>query len=449
MKIISKILAPIILICLFLISVGTVLASDFQVKELKTPNGIKLWFMEEKSLPIISVSLVSRGGSSLDPDGKEGLGTMVSSLIDEGAGELNSYEFQKKLLDLSISLGFDVDRDSFSGSLKTLRHNYKEAFRLLGLSLTKPRFDDEPVSRIKNQLITNLKMDAANPNRIASKLWFKKAFLNHQYAKSPHGNSETIKNISANDMKDFVSQRFCLDNLIISVVGDISESELLNTIDENLSKIPNCNFNYTLKDVQSLDSGIYFKQEPLPQSTIFFGQRGVKRNDPDYFGLRILNYIIGGGGFVSRLTKEIREKEGLAYSIYSYLLPLRNVGIIYGGVSTRNNRVGEVIERIKLEWKKFSQGKISESEIRQAKDFIIGSFPLNLTSRDQISSLLTSIQYHELGINYLKHRDRMINAFTTQDLKRIAKKIYKSDNLLFVVVGDPEDSDKRISLLKY
>ena len=145
-------------------------------------------------------------------------------------------------------------------------------------------------------------------------------------------------------MKDFVSQRFCLDNLIISVVGDISESELLNTIDENLSKIPNCNFNYTLKDVQSLDSGIYFKQEPLPQSTIFFGQRGVKRNDPDYFGLRILIYIIGGGGFVSRLTKEIREKEGLAYSIYSYLLPLRNVGIIYGGVSTRNNRVDEVIE---------------------------------------------------------------------------------------------------------
>ena len=142
MKIISKMLAPIILICLFLISVGTVLASDFQVKELKTPNGIKLWFMEEKSLPIISVSLIFRGGSSLDPDGKEGLGIMVSSLIDEGAGELNSYEFQKKLSDLSISLGFDVDRDSFSGSLKTLRYNYKEAFRLLGLSLTKPRFDD-------------------------------------------------------------------------------------------------------------------------------------------------------------------------------------------------------------------------------------------------------------------------------------------------------------------
>ena len=448
MKSIDKIIISIILFCLFFVSVRVVVASDFQIRELKTPQGINLWFMQERSLPIISASLIFRGGSSLDPGGKEGLAVMVSSLIDEGAGELNSHRFQKKLLDLSISLSFDVDRDSFSGSLKTLRHNYKEAFYLLGLSLTKPSFDDEPVSRIKNQLIMKLKMDASNPDRIASKLWFQKAFSNHQYAKSPYGNLETIKGILADDMRRFVSQRFCLDNLIIGVVGDISESELINIIDRNLGTLSNCNFNYTLKDVKSLNSGIYLEKKPLPQSTIFFGQQGVKRDDPDYLGLRILNYIIGGGGFVSRLTKEIREKEGLAYSIYSYLLPLNNVGIIYGGVSTKNDQVDEVIEKIKLEWKKFSEGKISEFEIQQAKDFIIGSFPLNLTSRDRISNLLASMQYYELGINYLKNRDKLINSFTVQDLKRIAKKIYKSNNLLFVVVGDPEDFDKRISLLR-
>ena len=250
-------------------------------------------------------------------------------------------------------------------------------------------------------------------------------------------------------MRKFVAQRFCLDNLIISVVGDISESELIHVVDQNLAMLPNCNFNYVRNSIKLLNSGIYLEKKPLPQSTIFFGQKGVMRDDPDYFGLRMLNYIIGGGGFVSRLTKEIREKEGLAYSIYSYLLSLNDVGIIYGGVATRNDQVPQVIGKIKSEWKKFSEGKISESEAQQAKDFLIGSFPLSLTSRDRIANLLTSMQYHELGANYLKNRAKLIDSVTIQDLKRIAKKIYKSDNLLFVIVGDPQDDYEATSLSKY
>ena len=432
-----------------LFSTRFALGSDLQIEDIKTPGGINVWFVQEESLPIVSVSLIFRGGSSLDPDTKEGLAVMVSSLIDEGAGDLNSYEFQKKLSDLSISLSFDSDRDSFSASLKTLRSHYKEAFKLLGLSLNKPRFDDEPVSRIKNQIMLKLKMDAADPDRIASKLWFQKAFVNHQYSKSLYGSQESIRDISVNDMRKFVAQRFCLDNLIISVVGDISESELIHVVDQNLAMLPNCNFNYVRNSIKLLNSGIYLEKKPLPQSTIFFGQKGVMRDDPDYFGLRMLNYIIGGGGFVSRLTKEIREKEGLAYSIYSYLLSLNDVGIIYGGVATRNDQVPQVIGKIKSEWKKFSEGKISESEAQQAKDFLIGSFPLSLTSRDRIANLLTSMQYHELGANYLKNRAKLIDSVTIQDLKRIAKKIYKSDNLLFVIVGDPQDDYEATSLSKY
>lgn len=410
-----------------------------EIERVRSPGGIEAWLVRDQTIPMISVSFAFAGAAALDPAGKEGLADMVSSLLDEGAGELDSEAFQKALEDISASLSFDAGRERFRGSLRTLSRGRDAAFGLLRLAVTEPRFDAKPVERIRAQLIASLMSHQENPRRIAGRTWYRTVFPAHPYGNPVAGTTDSIAAVTRADLATFAAERFARDNLVIGVVGDISAAELARRLDEVFGGLPAHAKPARVAAVRPGGAGrLIIVRKPIPQSIVVFGQQGVKRDDEDYYTAFVMNYILGGGGFSSRLTEEIREKRGLAYSVYSYLNPLDQAGLIMGGLGTRNDRVATSLDIVRAEWTRIASDGVDDDELAAAKTYINGSFPLRLDSSRRIAGLLVAIQVSKLGIDYLERRPRLINAVTRDDIRRVAKRLLDSDKLTVVVVGDPK-----------
>ena len=414
-------------------------AATVEIERVTSPGGIEAWLVQDRSIPMLSMSFAFAGAAALDPAGKEGLADMVSSLLDEGAGELDSQAFQRALEDISASISFDAGRERFRGSLRTLTRSRDAAFRLLRLAVTRPRFDEKPVERIRAQLIAALMNRQENPRRIAGRTWYRAVFPSHPYGNPVAGTIESISAITRADLRRFTAERFGRDTLLIGVVGDITPAELGRRLDEVFGDLPARASAAEVADVQPAGAGrLIVVRKPIPQSVVVFGQRGIKRDDPDYYAAYVMNYILGGGGFSSRLTEEIREKRGLVYSVYSYLNPLDRAGLIMGGLGTRNDRVATTLDIVRAEWTRIARHGVDDDELAAAKTYINGSFPLRLDSSRRIAGLLVAIQVSALGIDYLERRPALINAITRDDIRRVARRLLDSDKLTVVVVGDPK-----------
>lgn len=410
-----------------------------KVEEVVSEGGIKAYLISEPAIPFMSLSLRFAGGAVSDPEGREGVANLVSTLLDEGAGELDSQAFQTELEDLAIRLSFSAGRDSFTGDLKTLTVNRERAFELLRLALNEPRFDQEPIERMKSQIQAGLRRRLDDPDRLASRTWFERAFGGHVYARPVDGTIETVEAITTDDIKSFVLGRFARDNLLIGVAGDITAAELGPLLDHAVGGLPAEAEPLPENATSPDESGVSVVRQDVPQSKVLFGQKGLMRADPDFYAAYVANHILGGGGFSSRLTKEIREARGLAYSVYSYLYPTDQAPMWLGGLGTSNASVTEALDLVQSEVKRMADGDISEEELSDAKTYLTGSFPLRLTSNDRIAGLLVSMQVNELGTDYLEKRNSFIEAITLDDLKRVTARLYDPDNLLTVVVGNPPD----------
>ncbi|WP_404381408.1 M16 family metallopeptidase [Caenispirillum salinarum] len=412
-----------------------------EVERVVSDQGIEAWLAEDHTLPIVSLKFSFRGGSALDPDDKQGLANMVSGLLDEGAGDMDSFAFQSKLQDLAISISFDAGRDSFSGSLRTITENQETAFDLLEAAITAPRFDEEPVERIRNQILTSLRFDQTDPNTIASQRWFDEAFSDHPYAKRPKGTPETVKAITTDDLKAFVNTRLTRDRLVIGVAGAISPDELKPVLDEVFGSLPGTSDLPAVPDVDPTFSGeTIFVEMDIPQTVAVFGHGGIPRDDPDFYPAYVLNYILGGGGFASRLMEEVREERGLAYSVYSYLYPLDHAALMIGGVATERARFDTSLEVIRDEWRKMAKAGPSRQELTDAKTYLTGAFPLRFSSTGAIASILTGMQLDDLPIDHLETRNDKVEAVTMEDVQRVAERLLKPDNLLVIAVGEAAET---------
>ncbi|MBE7638499.1 insulinase family protein [Sneathiella sp. P13V-1] len=416
-------------------------AEALEIQQVTSPGGVKAWLVEEKSIPIISMEVIWKGGSVAVPKEKAGLAHLMASTMDEGADELDSEAFQKRLSDLAISLSFSASKENFSGSLKTLSQNREEAFQLFSKAITDPRFDQEPVERIKGQILVSLNQKKSNPNSIAGRKWFEKAFEGNPLSIPSQGYMETLEMLTPADLKEFKSRLIALDNIYISVVGDIDADTLGRLLDETFGKLPKENgVGKALEMTAALPANpiVDVTDMTIPQSVVIFGGQGVKRDDPDYYAAYVLNYILGGGGFASRLNEEIREKRGLVYSVYSYLSPYRSVGLQLGGFGTSNKSVGEAIGLVKAEFQKIRENGVTERELAAAKTYLNGSFPLRLSSNNKIANIMVGMQLSELEPSYLSKRADLINAVTNEDIKRAALRLTDPEKMIITVVGQPE-----------
>ena len=414
-------------------------AAAVTVERVESPGGIVAWLVRDSMVPLVSIEFSFRGGAALDPGGKTGLADMTTSLLDEGAGDMDSQAFQRKLSDLAVSIGFSAGMDTIRGSLKTLNTTRDEAVDLLALALTKPRFDEDAVERIRQQILAVLARQSTDPRKIAGRVWWKAVFPDHPYGLPSEGTTGTIAAIAADDMRRLVTERFARDQLIVGVVGDITPEELAPLLDRAFGGLPAKGKPFTLDEPEPRAAGqIFVVESDVPQSVVLFGHGGIRRKDPDWYAAYTMNYILGGGGFASRLYEEVREKRGLAYSVYSYLTPLSAAGIYSGGVSTANGRVGESIDVIRAEWALMRDEGASEEELRDAKTYLTGSFPLRFTSTDRIARMLVGMQYNDLGIRHIEERNTFIEAITLKDVRRVAKRLLKPEDLTIVVVGKPD-----------
>ena len=428
----------ILLVILALTSIAQ--ARAVEVKEVKSQSGISAWLIEDHANPVISVRFMFKGGAALDPMGKEGLANMVSALLDEGAGNLDSQSFQGLLEDNAITLRFDAGKDSFSGTLKTLSPNLNIATELLSMALNKPRFDAEPIERIRSQILASIRHDMSEPGTKAFDALFEKVFSGHGYGRRSDGTAESIGRIKRQDLIDFHKNMLAKNNLIIGVAGDTSPQQLKKFLDDAFGQIKtSANMNKAPEVKANTTGDMKVIEMDVPQSVIVFAGAGVKRDDPDYYSALVMNHILGGGSFTSRLYDEVREKRGLAYSISSNIYSFDHGALIVGNAGTENSRVGETIKIIKDEWAKMALNGASESEVANAKTYISGAFPLRFTSSDAIAGILVGMQVNDLGLDYLDKRKSYIDAVSVADVNNVAKRLLRPQLLDVFIVGKPGD----------
>ncbi|MBT3170985.1 MAG: insulinase family protein [Rhodospirillaceae bacterium] len=431
-------------LCCFLVaaSVFSAVRADepiARVQRVISPSGIEIWYVQEANIPVISLSLGFRGGTVLDPPGKAGLANFALGLLNEGAGELDALAFQKAVIDRAIHLNSNASRDLVTVSLQTLSRNRDEAFKLLGMALSEARFEAPPVERVRSQILNILADEARNPRTIASRTWFGDIFADHPYAQRANGTEETIRAITPADLKNWTKARFARDNLIVGASGDVAPEEIARLVDIALAGLAAHAAVATVPEAVFPASGAtQVVRMPLMQSVVVFGMPGLKRDDADFYAAYVMNYILGGGGFTSRLYEEVREKRGLAYSVYSYLAPLQHAGLYMGGVATRNDGVAQTLDIIRAEIAHLAESGVSTEELSAAKQYLTGAFPLRLDSGGKVAGILVQMQFESLGIDYLDRRNGYMEAVTMADIVRVAKRLLNPERLRVVVVGDPE-----------
>jgi zinc protease len=414
-------------------------AQAMKIQSVKSPGGIEAWLVEEHSVPLIAMRFMFDGGSSQDPIGKEGLANFIAGMMDEGAGDLTSAAFQERMEELAVRMSFDDTRDGLYGNFETLTANRDMAVDLLRLAVTKPRFDADAVDRVRNQLLASLAYAAKSPDKVASKAWSAKAFAGHPYGRPSEGTTESLLKISGQDLEAYRKRVFAKDTLRVVAVGDIDAATLGKVLDQVFGGLPaKAQLETVAQTVPSAKDKLEVIEMDVPQSVAQFGMLGIPRKDPDFMAAFVLNQILGGGGFASRLTEEVREKRGLAYSVYSYIQPYEHASIFGGGVATKNEEIAQSLDVIRAELKRMADNGPTPAEVENAKKYLTGSFALRFDSNAKIANQLLWILREEMGIDYVDKRNAQVEAITLDDLKRVAKRLLKADDLIVTVVGKPK-----------
>jgi zinc protease len=431
-----KLIARLTLLFAMLCTVA-VPAQAVPIERVISPGGLEAWLVRQETVPVISLEFAFAGGASQDPADKSGVANMVSALLDEGAGELDSRAFHERLEGKAIELRFRAGRDYFNGSLRTLHENRDDAAELLRLSLTAPRFETKDVERIRGQVLSGLQRDSTSPNAIASRRWWAAAFPGHPYGREVYGSLESVPGIGIDDLRAYVKRVLARDGLKIAIVGNLDAADAGALIDRMFGSLPAKADLQPVPMVNPRGIGQRIVVDlDVPQTVITFGRRGVFRQDPDFMAAYILDHILGGGTFSSRLYTEIREKRGLAYSINDNLVWLKATALMIGGTATRADRTAEALTVIESEIKRMADTGPTEEELAKAKSYLKGAYALNLDTSNKIAGALLQIQLDGLGIDYIDRRGALIDAVTLEDAKRVAQRLLKS-GMLVTVVGRP------------
>jgi zinc protease len=413
-------------------------ASAMTIEKIVSPGGIEAWLVREKSLPLVTLNYAFHGGASQDDADKAGTANLTADLLDEGAGELDGKTFHERLENRAIEMSFQIGRDYIYGSLRTLNDNRDEAFDLLRLALMNPRFDADAIDRIRGQTMATLQRDTTNPNDLASRRWWQTAFPDHPYGRESKGTLESVPRITAADLREYVRRVFARNELKVSIVGDVDAKTAGMLIDRAFGALPAKN---DLKPIANatptgLGKRIVINVD-VPQAVVTFGGQGIARQDPEFMAAYIVNHILGGGSFSSRLYREVREKRGLAYGVSDSLVWFRRAAVMLGGTATRADRTADALAVIEQEVKRMAEEGPTPEELAAAKSFLKGSYALSLDTSGKIAAQLTQIQIDDLGIDYVQRRSALIDAVTIEDAKRVAKRLY-GGGLLVTVAGKPK-----------
>jgi zinc protease len=408
-----------------------------QIQEVTSPGGIKAWLVEEHTIPFTALEIRFRGGASLDLPGKRGAINLMTGLIEEGAADLDAQGFARAAEALAAHFEFDVYDDALSVSARFLSENQAASVGLLKSALTQPRFDQDAIDRVRGQVLSIIRSDAKDPDKIASSTFDAMAFGDHPYGSSRNGTEDSLNALTRDDIVQAHKMLLTRDKLYVSAVGDITAAELGALLDNLLGDLPATGAPEPADAEYRLKGGVTVVPFDTPQSVAVFGNKGLKRDDPDFFAAFVMNQIFGGSNFGSRLMNEVREKRGLTYGVYTYLVPKDHAELLMGQVASGNDRIAEAVDVIKAEWAKIAAEGVTEQELADAKTYLTGAYPLRFDGNARIAGIMVGMQLSNLPVDYIATRNARIEAVTMDDIKRVAARIVDPEGLHFVVVGQP------------
>lgn len=409
------------------------------VKEVVSAKGIKFWQIEDNYLPIVSLKIIfAKSGSAYDPESKSGLANMTADLLVEGADGISGIEFMKRLEGLASNVSFAVDEDVFSISLTCLKQNLDESLRLLSLAVNSADFTPDAVERVRKTILTSIMRQEESPEGKAQKIFKENFFAGHPYSRQVEGSAVDVSSIEKKDLLSFTKKHFVRQNMFIGVAGSVHSQEMSGLLDKYFSTLSKDSDKIMdiPEFVPSNNLGRVIKiEQDVPQSVIIFGFAGPKRQDTDFYNTYVMNYLFGGGGFESRLMQEVREKSGLAYTIYTSPQTYAKAGLISGYVATKNKSVEDTLRIIRDEIVKIHTSGITNNELVDSQDYLIGSFPLRMTKNASLAAFISSMQYENLGIDFLEKRNSYIKAVDVVGANAAAAKYFDPNKMLVVIAG--------------
>ncbi|MCP5075803.1 MAG: insulinase family protein [Rhodobacteraceae bacterium] len=414
------------------------LHAQIKIQEVTSPGGIKAWLVEEHAIPFVALQIGFRGGSALDPAGKQGATNLMMGLLEEGTGDMDAAAFLRASEELAADFGFSARRDSLVVSARVLTSNAHDALALLKQAITEPAFNPAAFTRVQRQVLSGLKSDESDPDAIAWKTMNGIAFGDHPYGRAMDGTIESVTALTPDDMGVAHRAGLTRDHLVVGVVGDVTAAELGPMLDALLGDLPETGADLPPRIEFEAPGGTAVIEFDTPQSVAIWAHKGIDRHDPEFMSTYVMMHILGGGGFGSRLTDEVREKRGLTYGVYSYLAPLDHSNYAGGGVSSANDRIGEAIEVIRAEWARMATGDVTAEELQMAQQYLTGSYPLRFDSNAKIARTLVGMQLDFLPIDYVNTRNDKVNALTLEQVSEAARRLLDPEALQFVVVGKPE-----------
>ena len=414
------------------------LRAQVAVEEVTTEGGIEAWLVEESSIPFVAIELHFLGGASLDPDGKEGAANLMAGLMDQGAGEMDEQAFAEAVEALGAGMSFSASRDTISVSARFLSENRDEAAELLRTALIEPRFDEDAMERTRARTISSIRSSLRNPNAIASREFDARAYGDHPYSRPTDGTEESVAALTREDLLDAHRRGFALDRVHVAAAGDISAEALAALLDDLLGDLPESGPELPSRAEVDLESGVSVVPFDGPQSVIAFGHAGIPRDDDDFFAAYVMNEILGGGRFGTRLMRELRERRGLTYGVGSYLVSQQFGDTYQGRMATSNAQAADAIELLREEWRRMADEGVSDDELDAIKTYLTGAYPLRFDGNAAIARILAGMQMQGLDPDYMETRNDEVRAVTREDVRAIAERLLDPDGLHFVVVGQPE-----------
>ncbi|MDQ7074774.1 MAG: pitrilysin family protein [Gammaproteobacteria bacterium] len=409
-----------------------------QIQHWQTKNGAKVLFVPSTALPIVDLRVVFAAGSVRD-NGLSGVAKLTNNLLDTAAGDLNAQQIATQLEGVGARLGLESLRDMAVLSLRSLREErfFKPAFEVFNTILQQPRFEQSEIDRIRKQMLISLKNAKQSPSALASKAFYKAVYGTHPLASPPGGTEESLPVIQREQILAFYQRFYVAKNAVIAIVADLDRAAAEALAERISSGLPTGEKAAALPPIPELKKAQLIRiQFPSKQSHISIGQAGMSRTDVDFYPLYVGNHTFGGSGFSSRLMQEVREKRGLAYSVYSYFSPMEQAGPFEMGLQTRNDQVEESLEIVNRELQKFITEGPSAEELDASIRNITGAAPLRIDSNKKLVQYLAMIGFYHLPLDYLDKFDQRITSVSLEQVTTAFQQRLHPDKMVTVIVGD-------------
>ena len=420
---------------------GALPVRAIEIQQVTSPGGIEAWLVEDHSIPFVALNLAFRGGASVDAPGKRGAVNLMTALLEEGAGDRDATAYAEALESLGASTGFNANDDAVTVTLRALTENRDQAADLLADALARPRFDADAVERVRAQVQSAIRSEETDPGAIAAKEMARRAWGDHPYGSSSNGTADSVAALTRDDLLAARDRVLARDRVIVSAAGDIDAAQLGALIDRILGDLPaQASAPLPPRAELKLTGETTVIDWDSPQTVVSFAQPGLPMDDPDYFAAFVLDHILGGGGFSSRLMDEIREKRGLTYGVGTGLANQVLGETWRGGMSTANDRTAEAIGLLRDVWGSIGDS-VTDREVADAKTYLTGEYPLRFDGNGKIAGILTGMQLMGMPRDYVNTRNRSIEAVTLDDVRRVARRMLDPARLEFVLVGRPEGID--------